>query len=407
MEAQYDVLIVGGGLVGASLACALGQTPLRVGLVEALPLRAPSEPSYDERVIALSWGSRRIFEGLGLWSALAPEAEPIQSVHISDRGHFGFARLHCEDQGTEALGYVVPARAIGQTLYQGLRDLGGLSLFCPARLGEYRVEADRVLVGLDREGQSQSQSTRLLVAADGGDSAIRRRLGLGLWEWDYGHTAVIATLSPERPRPGVAFERFTDTGPLALLPMTGGRYSLVWTARDGDAPALLALPEGAFLARLQERFGYRLGRLGRLGRRAAYPLRLVRVKHPVAERIALIGNAAHTLHPVAGQGFNLGLRDVAVLAQVLAEGGQDPGAREVLERFANLRRSDLRTTALLTDALARGFANPLAPLVALRNLGLLALDLLPAPKSALARRLMGLGEPMSRLSRGLPLVARR
>ncbi len=406
MDVRYDVLIVGGGLVGASLACALGKTPLRVGLVEALPLRGPAQPSYDERVIALSWGSRRIFEGLGLWPTLAPEAEPIREVHISDRGHCGLARLRCEDQGTEALGYVAPARALGQAIYQRLADQGRSSLLCPARLLEFRAEKDRVEIRLDHEGQIQTLSARLLVAADGGDSPIRDRLGLPSWQWDYGHTAVIATLTPERPRPGVAFERFTDTGPLALLPMTEGRYSLVWTARDGEAPRLLALPEAEFLARLQERFGYRLGRLGRLGRRASYPLRLLRVQHPVAERVALIGNAAHTLHPVAGQGFNLGLRDVAVLAEVLAE-ARDPGAWEVLERFAALRERDLRTTALLTDALARGFANPLIPLVALRNAGLLALDLLPGPKAALARRLMGLADPLPRLSRGLPLVAPR
>lgn len=406
--ALYDVLIVGGGLVGASLACALGEVPLRVGLVEAVPLRSQSQPGYDERVIALSWGSRRIFEGLGVWPALDPEAEPIREVHISDRGHFGFARLQCEAQGTEALGYVVAARALGRALYQRLLDQGQVRILCPTRLVDYRAEGQRVVAWLDQEGQPLRLEARLLVAADGGSSPIRERLGLDAWQWNYGHQALIATLTPERPRPGVAFDRFTGSGPLALLPMTQGRYSLVWTCPEQDAPGLLALSDAAFLARLQERFGYRLGRLRRIGQRVGYPLRLVWVKRPMAERIALIGNAAHTLHPVAGQGFNLGLRDVAVLAQVLVEErGGDPGRREVLERFTALRRSDQRTTALLTDTLARGFANPMVPLVALRNAGLLALDLLPCPKALLARRLMGISDVQPRLSRGLPLVAHR
>lgn len=405
MDCRYDVLIVGGGLVGASLACALGETPLQVALVEEVPLRAPSQPSYDERVIALSWGSRRIFEGLGLWTALAQEAEPIRQVHISDRGHFGFAHLHCEEQGTEALGYVVPARALGRALYQRIADQGRVSLWCPTQLRDYQADAQGVVARLDRDGQRVQVGALLLVAADGGSSPIRERLGLDGWHWSYGQRAMIATLSPERPRTGVAFERFTDTGPLALLPMTEGRYSLVWTAREEEAPGLLALSEPEFLARLQVRFGHRLGRLGRLGQRVSFPLRLVRVKHPVGERVALIGNAAHSLHPVAGQGFNLGLRDVAVLAELLLdEGGGDPGRREVLERFATMRRSDQRTMALLTDCLVRGFTHPYAPLVGFRNAGLLALDLLPGAKTTLARRLMGLSDAQPRLSRGLPLA---
>jgi len=406
---RFDVLIIGGGLVGASLACALAETRLRVALVEAVPVGSVSQPSYDERVIALAWGSRLILAGAGVWPAVAPEAEPIRRIHISDRGRPGLARLDCADQGVDALGYVVPARVLGQALYQRLQRVGQVELLCPARLGEFRVRGEEVEGELDLSGTSRSFRARMLVGADGGQSGIRERLGLAVWQWEYGHTAVIATVTPDRPRAGTAYERFTDSGPLALLPMTQDRYSVVWTAADAAAPELLGLPDAEFLARLQERFGFRLGRLAHLGRRASYPLRLVQVKNPVGERLALIGNAAHTLHPVAGQGLNLGLRDVAVLAELLAEAsasGGDPGAAELLRRYGEARRWDQRGAALITDGLARIFANPLCPVPALRDLGLIGLDLLPGLKRGVARQFMGLRGSLPRLSRGLPLVAR-
>ena len=250
--------------------------------------------------------------------------------------------------------------------------------------------------------------TTTVVAADGGDSPVRQRLGFRAREWSYGQTAVIANITPGRPHQGVAYERFTDTGPLALLPMTEGRCSLVWTQRDAEVEALLALDDQAFLRALQARFGQRLGRFARVGRRASYPLRQLLVSDSVRPRLALIGNAAHTLHPVAGQGFNLGLRDVAVLAELLVEqarAGGDPGAMPLLARYRDWRRPDQNALALVTDGLVRLFSNPLLPLRLGRNLGLLGFDLLPPLKQAGARRFMGLGGRLPRLARGLPLVA--
>ena len=413
----FDLVIVGGGLVGGSLACALRGSGLRVCSVEAVAADAASQPSYDERVIALSWGSRRILEGIGLWGDIAPGAEPIHKIHVSERGRFGFAHLDRTEQGVEALGYVAPARLLGTAIRAALGAAadgeGELSQLCPARVLGLRMQPGGVDLEVAVDGASRTLQTKLLVAADGGDSFVRRRLGLAVRERSYGHDAIIATVTPDRPQPYSAYERFTDSGPLAMLPMTEGRWSVVWTTREADTEALLGLPDAAFLARLQERFGYRLGGLSRLGRRVAYPLRQVLAQDPVGERLVLVGNAAHTLHPVAGQGFNLGLRDVAALAEVLVDAaceGSDPGSSGVLDAYRGLRGSDQADAAWVTDALARLFANPWAPLRLARDLGLVGLDLIPAARGVLARRFMGIGSAggrASRLSLGLSLERRR
>jgi 2-octaprenyl-6-methoxyphenol hydroxylase len=412
---DFDLVIIGGGLVGGSLACALGGSGLRVAVVEATTPRqpaagtAPPPAQYDERVIALSLGSRRIFEGLGIWPALADAAEPIRRVHVSDRGRFGFAHLDAADEGVEALGYVTPARAIGAAIEGCLAGAEGVELLRPARLAGLRIQGDHADLEVAVAGVSRLLRTRLVVAADGGDSAVRRRLKLGVRERRYGFDAIISTVTPDAPKPGVAYERFTDSGPLAMLPMTGGRWSVVWTAHERDTPALLALDDAAFLAALQERFGARLGQLREPGRRIAYPLRLVLAREITRPRVALVGNAAHTLHPVAGQGFNLGLRDVAELADLLVEAqvtGRDPGGPAVLNGYRRRRGPDQRSVALVTDTLARLFVNPFPPVRAARDAGMLALDLCPTARHAAARRFMGLGGRLPRLARGLPAASR-
>jgi 2-octaprenyl-6-methoxyphenol hydroxylase len=404
--ADYDVLIVGGGMIGASLACALAATPLRVALVEAVPFGAPAQPSYDDRSIALGFGTRRIFEGMGLWPALAERITPIRAIHISDRGHFGITRLRCEDEGLEAMGYVAETRAVGEVLSQELAALAGVvDLFCPAVVASVRDGAVALRVAL---AGGAELTAKLVIAADGVGSAVRDMLGIAVQRTDYRQHAVIANVTPERGHGNVAYERFTETGPIALLPMGEGRCALVWAQREEDVEAVLALDDARFLARLQERFGWRLGRFLRTGARRAYPLALVRAQDALRPRVAVIGNAAHTLHPIAGQGFNLGLRDVAVLADVLSEAaarGEDVGEYAVLRRYADWRRADQRRVIALTDGLARLFAQPSAPFVLARNLAMLAIDLLPPLKSALARQGMGLVGRLPRLARGLSLEA--
>jgi 2-octaprenyl-6-methoxyphenol hydroxylase len=403
---EYDLVIIGGGLVGGSLACALSGCGLRIAVVEAVPAAAAHQPSYDERVIALSWGSRRILEAIGLWPDIAPEAEPIRQVHVSDRGHCGFTRLGPEDAGVEALGYVASARAMGAAIRSALALSPDVELLCPARLLDHRVVADGVELEVQSGGERLRLRAALLVAADGGDSAVRGRLDLETRDERYAQDAVITTVSPDRPRTGVAFERFTDTGPLALLPMTGGRYSVVWTCHRDETSELLGLSDDAFLARLQTRFGYRLGSFLQVAPRRAYPLKMVLTRNPVQPRIVLIGNAAHTLHPVAGQGFNLGLRDVAALAEVVSRSvraGADLGGPAALSDYRGWRGSDQPSTARLTDLLARVFVNPWAPLRLARTAAMLGLDLIPSARHRVAQRFMGVGGRLPRLACGVPL----
>lgn len=409
METDYDLLIVGGGMVGASLACALAGQPLRVGLIEAAPLAASAHPSYDDRTIALAQGTKRILQTLGLWDTLEATAEPIRQIHISERGGVGFAQLDCREEGVDALGYVAEARRIGAALLAKLPNLSGVDLLCPARLERVTVEPDAVRATV-RAGEDRTVELRskLVVAADGARSPVREQLGVAALRWEYGQQAVIANVTPTLPHRQIAYERFTEDGPMALLPMTDNRCAVVCTVHDSDAAAVLALDDAGFIALLHRRFGDRLGAFARVGRRQAYPLFLLKAREHARARVAFIGNAAHTLHPIAGQGFNLGIRDVAALAEVIADAGrtgQDIGDLAVLDRYANWRRWDQRQTIAFTDVLTRLFVNPLPPVRAARNLGLLAFDVLPPLKHWFARQSMGLDGRLPKLARGLPLTA--
>jgi len=404
---DYDIVIVGGGMVGASLACALGKSGLRIAVVEAIALGDPGQPSYDDRTIALAYSSRRIFEGIGVWDSIAKRsASPIEHIHISDRGHFGFTRLHASDMGIEALGYVAETRALGAALYEVMATYPNIELICPATVVDVRILADLAELAIERDGKAQTIRTRLAVAADGGDSPLRRAVGIESNRHEYDQTAVVANVTPGHDHLNTAYERFTDTGPLALLPMPGKRCAVVWSTKKENVETILGWSDDEYLEQLQQRFGDRLGRFERVGKRVAYPLALTRVKDSVSDRIALIGNAAHTVHPVAGQGFNLGLRDVATLAQVIVDSeraGQDFGAIEVLRPYADWRKRDNQRVAAFTDGLVRVFSNDFLPLTLVRNAGLSLVNLFPAIKRSFIRRTSGLNGRLPRLARGLPL----
>ncbi|MGH8371410.1 MAG: 2-octaprenyl-6-methoxyphenyl hydroxylase [Gammaproteobacteria bacterium] len=403
----FDILIAGGGLVGASLAAALAPLPLRIAVVEAIPFGTRGQPSYDDRVTAVSFGSRRIFETIGLWPAIATEAETIRQIHVSDRGRLGATRLYAEEAKLDALGYVVPNRVIGQALSGFLPRQSNISLIAPARLVDFQEHAEGLRAKLETDSGIRELDARLLVAADGANSKIRERLGIAARNWDYGQSAIICNVSVERPQRGVAFERFTDAGPLALLPMGGERYALVWTVAQAQLEQVLALDEPAFLAAAAERFNGRFGRFLKTGKRQSYPLSLVRAEAQLQGRCVIAGNAAHSLHPIAGQGFNLSLRDVALLAETLAEivrAGGDVGKDARLAGYVAARRRDQAGTILFTDFLTRVFSNPLLPVRMLRNAGLLSLELVPPLRQLLMRHNMGLAGKLPRLARGVSLT---
>ncbi len=411
---DYDLIIIGGGMVGASLACALANQPLRIAIVEAVPYQTDKQPSYDDRAIALSFGSRRIFDGLGLWPEISQHSTAINRIHVSDQGRFGFARLDNRQEGVDALGYVITARNLGRTLVHQLDQLKNLTLISPAKLTDLKLGDDHatavISVGNGKYSKTKTLTASLIVAADGGNSAVRQLLDIQTTNHDYNQTAITANITPEFPHQHVAYERFTQHGPLAFLPMEDNRCALVWTHDPQETKRLLELNDEEFLNELQSNFGQRLGTLLKTGNRSTYPLKLVKAQEQVRNRLALIGNAAHTLHPIAGQGFNLGLRDVATLAQIITDASfnmnkqnQDIGALNVLEQYAQWRTRDHRQVIGFTNTLVSTFSNHFPPLALARNLGLIATDIIPPLKHALSKHSMGLSGKLPRLARGLPL----
>jgi len=394
MTDSCDLAIVGGGLVGASLAVALADTPLRIALIEAAPPPATA-PAWDERCIALNDASRQIFAALGVWETIAPQAAPITATHISERGRFGVTRFHAAEAGLPALGYNTPMRALGAVLMARVAAQPNLRLLCPERLEGLSLGAEGAELRLASGNTLRAQ---LLVAADGAGSAVRRLLGFEAELRDYRQTALVTAVRVQRDPAGIAYERFTPEGPFALLPKPGAvdsdghPCSLIWTLPGERAEALRDTPEAEFLALAEDCFGERLGRFRALGRRLLHPLQRSLAEQLTAPGVVFCGNAAQSLHPVAAQGFNLGLRDVAALSAALraaaSEGASlaDPAR---LSAYVQAREQDRRRTADFTDQLVRLFSNRLPLLRGLRHLGLLALDLTPPLKEAVLRQNLG------------------
>ncbi|MFO0042136.1 MAG: 2-octaprenyl-6-methoxyphenyl hydroxylase [Pseudomonadota bacterium] len=392
MTCDADVLVVGGGLVGQSLCAALEGLPLRAVQVECDPPRAGDAARWDERNFALAHRSVLALDRWGVWPHAAAEARPIVEVHASSRGDFGAVRISAADCGVDSLGHTVPARAIGVALAARLAGCRTVERTAPARLSALAFDESGVTATLDTPSGSRALRVRLVVGADGTASAVRGFAGIGAETRDYGQTAIVCTIATRGAPPGRAFERFTDSGPFALLPLSDDRLGLVWTVPAVDAETALALDDDAFIAAAQVRFGRRAGTFLRVGRRQTWPLRLTRALRVVGERVVLVGNAAQTIHPIGAQGFNLGLRDVEALAALLAEaaaGGADPGNAARLAALAAAREADRSATIRISDGLARAFLPTALPLRLLRGAALAALDRAPPLKRALAWALMG------------------
>lgn len=388
---RVQIAIIGGGLVGASLALALQagarERQWKIVLIEPYAPGNSYQPSYDARASALSYGSQQIYQRLGLWDAIAPRAEAIQDIHISDRGRFAAARISAKQESVPALGYVVENAWLGHCLWAAL-DSDVVEWRCPARVEKMQTLSDGYRLELD---DGSSLECDLAILADGGRSGLREKLGIHAHTTPYGQTALISNISSAIPHQGTAFERFTDAGPMALLPLSDKRSVLIWTREPAQAQRLYTLPDKQFLEELQACFGYRLGAIEQVGSRHLYPLSLVESSEQVRAHLVVLGNAAHSLHPVAGQGYNLSLRDSMALAECLLSGPDTPGDLATLQRFQNNQQRDQELTIGFSDRVTRLFSNGKPLLASGRNLGLLGLDLIPPAKRWFARQAMGLG----------------
>ena len=396
MKPEFDILILGGGLVGSSLACALEGRGYRIGLVEA-SLPSVSPPGFDERKLALAAASVNALTALGVLSG-AEVLSPLRRIHVSSAGDFGVVRLEASDSGREAFGGVLTARELGLALERRVAGLADLRLLRPETVTGVQAQDDFVSVRLRSEKQERSVATRLLVAADGTRSFARGALGIATEEHDYRQTLLVCSVATDRAADGTAYERFTRQGPVALLPM-GQEYGAICAVPGAEAGAIMALDDADYASYFQSRFGWRAGRIERVGRRSAYPIVRVLAERVVGPRAILVGNAAQTIHPIGAQGFNLGLRDALTLAELLDDG--DPGSADLLEAYVAARSEDRQRTLAFSDGLARSTANPSLPMQVMRSFGLMALAHVPGLSSPLVAGAMGFRGRVPVLARGL------
>lgn len=392
MQYDYDLIIVGGGLAGNCLALALKDAGLNCAIIEAsTPEQLQASPAGD-RALALAAGTVQQLEQMGVWQGICHAATAIKNIHISDRGHFGKTRLSAEKEQVDALGYVITARDLETHAAKLVTETSTVP-FSPARVVSLSTEADKISVNIQQGDESLTLTAKLLIGADGGQSSIRQLLNISQQVTDYGQTALVTTVTSTLAHKNTAFERFTSSGPLALLPIAHKQSSVVWTRSTEAAKTLLQSSETDFLAQLQACFGYKLGKLSLSAPVRSFPLSLIRAEKMIAERVVIIGNAVHQLHPVAGQGFNLGLRDVVQLANRLItqhQADKDLGAEDFLKDYAAARQKDHDLVIGFTNNVVRIFSNDWLPLAAARNLGLTLLDHIPKAKSLLSRYAMGL-----------------
>lgn len=387
MSSQFDIAIVGGGLVGSSLAAALADSSHRIALIDSQPLAEINfkADQLDGRSIALALSSKKMFSALGLWEHLQQHATPIKKIHISDQGRFGATRLDSTRYEVESFGYLVPADHLIHTLNTQVDSLDNVTRIQPYKVSSIENHSDHVVLMQDDGDEIQA---KLLIAADGANSFIRKALGIGVEEKQYQQSAIVGSLQCEQAHNNTAFERFTDEGPLALLPREGDRCGFIWMNPTETAEANLALNDHAFIDKLQTAFGFRLGHIKAISKRFSYPLALLISEQRVQQRVVLIGNAAQTLHPIAGQGLNLALRDIAELVEMLDEKDLN-NIDEKLRAYENKRQPDIEKTVRFTDRLNFLFNADYPVLKQSRGLGLAMLGAIPILEERIVKQNLG------------------
>jgi len=420
-----DVLIVGGGLAGLSMAAGLSSLPLNITIIEfaSSPLGFGSEgelskarqtkysPSFDDRALALSIASIKILNNIGVLAAADIEScTPIEHIHVSDRGHMGMLRMAATEVDEDCLGRVIPAPLLGQKLKQFIASknyTATIELIDQSQVNQIQHQVDKAVVKISsNEDNNQIKAIfdcKTVILADGGRSTLAEKIGLPATKTDYEQVGILANVVVSKNHQNTAFERFTETGPLALLPLKNNEFKLVWTVKPKEQETLLAMTDEKFLSSLQQRFGQRAGYFEKVSQRVAYPMIANERAQIVSGRVALIGNAAHSLHPIAGQGFNLGLRDVACLAEILASQlaqELDLGDANALMSYQSARQDDIKHTASFTDQLVKTFSTSTKPVAIFRTIGLLALDRRPMLKRQLMRKLMGVSGQQFKLLTG-------
>ncbi len=391
-QTDYDVLIVGAGMVGATLACGLAQRGLQVAVVDASePLMTWDTHSYDMRVSAITRASQQLFDRVGAWDRIAAQRiSPYQDMVVWDAGSDGAIHFDSADMGEADLGHIIENRVMVKALHQRMAELDNITLYCPQKLQHMQVEEKQASVTLADNTVLHAQ---LLVGADGSRSWLRQQADIAVKGWDFDQAALVTTVKTEQHHQNTAWQRFLPTGPLAFLPLPDGFSSIVWSTQPDEAQRLCALPEDAFACELADAFEHRLGAIESVAARAVFPLRLFETLHYVKPRLALVGDAAHTIHPLAGQGVNLGLGDVARLLAVIAEAqqaGQDFADNAVLRRYERRSRADNRSMLLAMDGLKRLFGSELDVVRQVRGLGLSVLDRLTPIKNQIMKQAMGL-----------------
>ena len=408
MNYDADVMVVGGGLNGPALALALAGVGVSVIVVDAQPARARADAAFDGRAYALAIASKRLLSAVGVWSRVAENTQPIQKINASDgRAGEGPSRffLHFDSAEIEEgpMGFMLEDRHLYAAFLAAMSESPGITHMPATSVINQSAEAAGMTATLS---DGRTITARLLVGCDGRKSGTAQRAGIGRTGHSYGQTALVCAVAHERPHQGIAQQFFMPSGPLAILPLTGNRSSIVWSETDANARTIAALDDAAFLEVLRPRFGDFLGTISLAGPRFSYPLNLTLANSYVATRVALVGDAAHGVHPIAGQGLNLGFRDVAALAEVLAlatRRGEDIGATDVLERYQTWRRFDSTALALGMDGVNRLFSNDNAIMRAGRDLGLGLVGSFAPLRRAFIRQAAGLSDKAPRLLTGRPL----